>query len=349
MIMKACCFFASNIDRDFPLERIFSELPSSLRQRINPLVRNGAGEEIVLDAPLPDFSVKGTDGLGGQSGNSARALGTLGVETFLSVGRGRAALRRFAGKNVRVIGPEGVPRIHAILEYGKGFLGAPNPNRIILTYDPENTKGTVPESFEKKVLAEGELSFALVGGLHLAGNCSRAISLAKKLRARGAFTHFEFNSKEGLDWRTLIGRTKGAFDSFGCNSEEAEKICGKDYWSLPEIAGAEIAVVHSRGKSVAVFRTGSLSPNEVSAALSFAAKLAAGKVFSGKDCSIRMLGSLEKAGKISAGGRAHVAERSGIVKVEVPSWTVSASEKTSLGLGDSFAAGFVYSLFSCVK
>lgn len=334
-MIQAACFPQSNIDRVFPLKKVFSRiLEENLREKILRAVRKGEGIEIILKRPI--LLPGGKKRIGGQAGNSARALGMLGAKVFLSVPKGRIAIARLAGKNVKAIGSGGLPREHLILEYSRNFSGSGGENRIILTFDPENAKGVLPKGFEKKI-SEKNLQIAIVGGAPLS---KKTALLAKCLLERGTFVHYEFNSRDGLGESGEISKMKGSCNSFGCNLQEARKICKGVNWSrILSLTGAKIAIVHGEEESRTFFRQGEFAPEKIVRALVFAGKVSAGKVFSGRDCSEKELGLFEIEGNISLKGAGEISEKYGIVAVKVPSWN-SRKKKTLVGLGDSFAAGF---------
>jgi|GEM_PF-5609871 len=329
--MKACSFFQSNLDNSIPLGTALPFLPEKLKAQVKLLEKSGQGMEIVLNCPLkiPLGRVR----LGGQSANSALALSALGTEVLLSVNSGKGILRKYCGQ-VRLSGKDGPARVHHVLE-GK--------NRIILTYDPENLTGKIPKEFLERALSE-KFNFAIMSGLHLAKNPAPAISLGKTLRKKGAFVHFEFNGKASFSGKALLKNASGSFDSLGMNSEEADKLSFGNWEKLLRLSGARLVVVHGEKESNAFFKTGEFSVEAISRSLDFAGKVAASHALTGKDLSERGMRTLERRKLLNPPEKSPVfSEKGKVSRISVSSWKIR-KKTTSLGLGDSFAGGFLFAL-----
>lgn len=329
--MKVCSFFQSNLDNSIPLGTALPFLPEKLKARVKLLEKSGRGTEIVLGCPLkiPLGRVR----LGGQSANSALALSALGADVLLSVNSGKGILGKYCGK-VRLAGNDGPARVHHVLE-GK--------NRIILTYDPENLSGKIPKEFVKRARSE-KFDFGIMSGLHLAKSPAPAISLGKAIRKNGVFVHFEFNGKAGVSGKALLGNAKGAFDSLGMNVEEAEELSGKKWEKLIGLSGARLVVIHGETESYAFFEKETFSEEAIARSLDFAGLVAASHALTGKDLSEKGMQRLEGRKLLNSPENPPIfSEKGKVSRVVVSSWKIG-KKATSLGLGDSFAGGFLFSL-----
>lgn len=329
--MKVCSFFQSNLDNSIPLGTALPFLPEKLKARVKLLEKSGRGTEIVLNCPLkiPLGRVR----LGGQSANSALALSALGSDVLLSVNSGKGILRKYCGK-VRLAGKDGPARVHHVLE-GK--------NRIILTYDPENLSGKMPKEFVKRARSE-KFDFGIMSGLHLAKSPAPAISLGKALRKKGAFVHFEFNGKAGFSGKSLLKESSGSFDSLGLNQEEARELSGKNWEKLLGLSGARLVVVHGEKESRALFETGTFSKEAIARSLDFAGLVAASHALTGKDLSEKGMRGLEGRKLLNSPKKPPIfSEKGKVSRAVVSSWKIR-KKATSLGLGDSFAGGFLFAL-----
>ncbi len=323
-------------------EQILDGCPKRIKDKIRSCARAGTGFETNLDKPL-EIPAKAKMRLGGQAGNSANAFGNLGVPTVCNAPvSGR--LRKFFSRNVELVGSEGPPAVHIVLEWrAGGFLRAKRDNRAILTHDPDAAGGRIFPKFERRAASElraGNVGVALVGGIHLARSFSGPAALARKILKAGVPVHLEFGSCPKAFALRAIRKARGSFSSFGCNEEEAEEL-GRD--KLMKLTGAGRVIIHGRDfVEIAYSRKAWPYSKELEEqAAGFASAVAATKGVLGHDPCREEVGCVIENGMIERRDGPCSSECSGdIVRIIAPAWK-ARKLKASVGLGDSFIAAFL--------
>ncbi|MEM2961824.1 MAG: ADP-dependent glucokinase/phosphofructokinase [Candidatus Bathyarchaeia archaeon] len=229
-------------------------------------MREGLGEEwLILDPKVSDriseYFIRDELRMGGQAGNMANALASLGVpliiphvvqlpemQADLFIDGGRIQVPQASdGEIVLVpvrdaVRPDDEALIHHVFEFSKGgeFLmegspiEIPRDNRFIATYDDYNTRLIIDPSFRDGVEIAGRVDGAILAGYHfLREDCIERIEASleqirewRRLNPR-LFIHLELGCTPNPRVRSeVVGKVFPLVDSVGLNEHELVEVMG---------------------------------------------------------------------------------------------------------------------------
>jgi len=345
--LASAALFAFNSNVDF-ICRINSGFKAEgFPQELMPLVesiKRGEAREFKITKHAAEWIAESFSWrekrIGGQAGIMANAAAALGVKSFAYAAALSEEQEKLFSKKVVVFGgAKGSPSRHFIFEFKKGtvFGGAaiPSSNRVIASYDPANFKLKISKKFAlESARIAPFVECAVISGFHnlddriAADRIATTARFVQEWRNRNPSirVHLElgdFANKRVL--RKTLDTLLPCINSVGMNEMEAEDVIvamGMHESEMEELAD-EVVVHEARGSMI----YGKNKRASIVKAALFGHALAAFKAENGKDASIAAL-------KKFVENRHEFFEFRGVPAIKVePRFTV--------GLGDTFAAGFV--------
>lgn len=329
MQIARSCVFAFNSNIDFVARPSLSAAEKFFRRRII------SGGETYVDAETAarvaaSFKWKEVR-LGGQAGNMANAAAALGVKCLAQAYNLDPRQRKLFAKGVEVVGEKtGEESIDCVLELK---LRNGKRDRLILTHDPANSNLLISPEFASRsteFISSG-CNRAVVSGFHLLREKSAAARLAAASQLirgwRKANPELRIHFEAGdFSERKVIGLVAEAIlplvDSVGLNEKELPLLA-------PVLAGSRVGeiVVHTAGYASATSKI--RERDALARAVSFGHALAAHRATTGEYAklpdALRLMKRVPKPEFEEA-------------CVSVPS--INIKPKFTVGLGDSFAAGY---------
>lgn len=327
-LARACVFaFNSNIDLVSYLK--LSEVEKFFGRQIT------SGGELLVDAKTAarvaaSFKWKEAR-LGGQAGNMANAAAALGVKCLAHAYNLSPRQRKLFAKGVEVFGEKtGEESVHYIFEVE---LRDGKRDRLILTHDPANYNLLISPEFASRSVEfiSSGCDRAVVSGFHLLGekNAEARLAAASQLirKWRNANPELRIHFEAGdFSERQVIGLVAQAIlplvDSVGVNEKELPALARA-------LAGAGVGEIIVHTASYASATSKIRERDALARAISFGHALAAYRALTGKCATLP--DALDLAGKVPK----PEFNRNSVL---VPS--IKITPKWTLGLGDSFAAGF---------
>lgn len=377
------CAFNTNIDHVIRLsgnvvealcrdvECDFETPPSSIEDEADVLstllhcMREGVGREVIIDDPtlIEGLGLSGIDRLGGNAANTAAGLAALGCPALLNVAAPSRRQMALIPSGVRapLDAPSKIDLVHTVLEFTRGdvvHIGdrrivVPESDRLIITYDPLNTRMVVSKAFEGELLGGLEgLSAALASGFHLLKrrqDAHEAVALLRRVHALCPELKIHTELGSPADVRVLtdvVKSLRGVLFSLSMNEQEAAELFEGSWNSVEarqrmheffEHMGMHTLCVHSTHVVYCMTR----EPDVVARAAQLGARCAGVLAL----CGHVSRDNLNIPLATSAIGMRTIAEFSplkwdGHLEVLVPAYHVE-HRRTSTGLGDAFTAGFL--------
>jgi len=376
------CAFNTNIDHVVRLsgsavEALCREVgyedahPSIIEDEVDVLsallycMREGVGREVVIDEPTPleNLGLSGIDRLGGNAANTAAGLAALGSPALLNVAA--------PSKRQMTLIPSGVyaplnafseiDLVHTVLEFTRGDvvhvgdrrIVVPESDRLIITYDPLNTRMVVNRAFEKELLEKLDgISAALASGFHLLRRRRDArdvVALLKRIHAQCPKLKIHAELGSPADVRVLwdvVRSLKDVLFSISMNEQEAAELFGGSWSGMGarermheffEYMGMHALCVHSTHVVYCMTREPEVATSAARLGARCAGVLALRGHVSRDNLHVPLATSTIGMRTIA---RLSPLEWGGHSEVLVPAYHVE-HRVTSTGLGDAFTAGFL--------
>ena len=330
MKLARSCIFAFNSNIDLVAHAGLGEAESLFGMRI---FTGGEAKISAETAQRVSSSFKWKEArIGGQAGNMANAAAALGVKCLAHAYNLSPRQRKLFAKGVEPVGERtGNESVHYVLELK---LRNGRRDRLILTHDPANSSLLISPKFASRSLefVSNGCDRAVVSGFHLldAKNAEARLSAASQLIRRwrkanpSLRVHFEAGEFSDANVAGLVAKSiLPLVDSIGMNERELFAFAPR-ISALPNIS--EI-MVHTAGYASAASRI--RGRDALARALSFGHALAAHRAGTGK------FAGLASALRLMKKVRGAKSDENG---VSVPS--IKITPKFTLGLGDSFSAGY---------
>jgi len=251
--------------------------------------------------------------------------------------------------------------VHAVLEFtrgdvvhiGSGRVVVPESDRLIITYDPLNTRMVVSKAFEEELFEGLEgVSAALASGFHLLKRRRDAHEVVALLRRVHALRpelriHSELGSPADVGvLKDVLNSLRGVLFSISMNEQEAAELFGGSWSSVEARQRMHEFFEHMEMHTLCVHSTHvvycmSREPEVAARAAQLGARCAGVLAL----CGHVSRDNLDIPLATSVKGMHTIAQLSplewdGHVEVLVPAYHVE-HRATSTGLGDAFTAGFL--------